>query len=162
MRTLIVYSTKYGTTARCARMLAERIRGGADPADLADTPTPSLAGYDTVLIGGAIHAGRIRPAVRRFCDRARSALLARRVGLFICCLYTGERAQAQLDEAFPAWLSGHAFARRALGGAVRMSALGPVDRFLFRKITGMSEDIERIDDAAITALAEAAAGGAPG
>ena len=119
-------------------------------------PFPALDSYDTVLVGGAIYAGRIRPAVRRFCERSTGALLARRVGLFACCLYAGERAQAQLTDAFPAWLAGHAFAARALGGAVRLADLGRLERFVFQKVAGITEDVERIDSAAIAELAAAA------
>jgi menaquinone-dependent protoporphyrinogen oxidase len=157
VKTLIAYATKHGATARCARLLAEKLPDGADLVDLGVGPGPVLEGYDTVLIGGPIYAGRIRPVVRRFCERSRSGLLGRRVGIFVCCLYTGAQALQQLSDAFPPWLAGHAFASRALGGAVRLAELGPVEGFVFRKVARMGEDLERIDTAAIAELAAAAA-----
>jgi menaquinone-dependent protoporphyrinogen oxidase len=158
VKTLIVYSTRHGTTARCARLLAQAIPGGADLADLRTTPAPDLTGYDTLLVGGSVYGGRIRPAVKRFCERSADALLDRRVGLFICCLYTGLRAEAQLGEAFPPWLTVRAFARRSLGGAVRLADLGLVERFVFERVARVHEDVDRIDAAAIADLAAAAAG----
>ncbi len=157
MKALIVYSTRYGATAACARLLAEALPGGADLADLGATSSPELAGREVVLIGGPIYGGRIHQRVPRFCERYRDALLGRRVGLFICCFYTGEQARAELAEAFPPWLTSHAFAALPLGGAVRQAALGPVERFLFRKIAGTAEDMDRIDRPAIEELAAAAA-----
>jgi len=155
LRTLIVYATKHGTVARCARLIAERLPGGADLADLRVTSAPGLDRHGAILIGGSIYAGRIQSRVRRFCERNRESLLAHKVGLFICCLYAGPQAQAQLSDAFAPWLSGHAFASRPLGGAVRHSSLGPFERLLFRRITGTEDDLERIDYAALEELAEA-------
>jgi menaquinone-dependent protoporphyrinogen oxidase len=157
VKALIVYATRYGTTAACARLLCEALPDGAEVADLGATPSPTLEGRDVVLVGGPIYGGRIHQKVPRFCERNREALLGRKVGLFICCFYTGERARAELAEAFPPWLTGHAFASLPLGGAVRQAALGPVERFLFRQIAGTAEDLERIDRAAIAELAAAAA-----
>ena len=158
MKTLIVFATRHGTTAACARLLADRL--GADVADLR-AARPRLEPYDVVLVGGPIYAGRIHPRVRRFCERSRDALLARRVGLFICCLYTGEQARLQLGDAFPPWLSSHAFASRPLGGIVRQAALGALERYMFRKLTGAGGDLERLDHAAIGELADATAKAAP-
>ncbi len=156
MKALIVYTTRYGTTAACARMLAEAMPRGADLADLRDAASPGLEGRELVLIGGPIYGGRIHQRVPRFCERNREALLARKVGLFVCCFYSGERARAELAESFPAWLTGHAFAALPLGGAVRQADLGPVERFLFRRIAGTDEDLDRIDHAAVAELAAAA------
>jgi menaquinone-dependent protoporphyrinogen oxidase len=155
MSALIVYSTRHGTTARCAKLIAERIPGGAELADLS-LGTPLLEPHEVVIVGGAIYAGRIRPAITRFCESHRDALLARKVGLFICCLYTGDRARAQLSDAFPPWLSAHAFAARPIGGAVVQARLGMFERLLFRKVTGMRGDIDRVDEEALDGLVAAA------
>jgi menaquinone-dependent protoporphyrinogen oxidase len=155
MSVLIVYATRHGTTARCAKLLAERIPGGAELADLS-IGSPPLEGHTVVLVGGSIYAGRVRPAVARFCEAKREELLGRSVGLFICCLYTGDRARSQLAEAFPPWLAAHAFAAKALGGAVTQARLGFFERLLFSRVTGIREDIDRVDQAAVAELASAA------
>jgi len=104
LRTLIAYRTKYGTAAACARILLEKIGGDTVLADLADVRDVNVREYDVVLVGGSIYAGKVQRTVVSFCERNRPALLQRRVGIFLCCLYQGENALVQLQSAFPDWL----------------------------------------------------------
>ncbi|HUJ76855.1 MAG TPA: flavodoxin domain-containing protein [bacterium] len=158
MKTLIAYRTKYGTTASCAARLAALIGGDVTVSDLAIPPAPDLASKDVVLIGGSIHAGRIQRQVVSFCERNRSALLARPVGLFLCCLYTGEEAEIQMQSAFPDWLLAHAFARVFPGGEIRYGKLTLLDRFLVRALPHPAGDVSRLNEAALNELAAAASG----
>ena len=70
-------------------------------ADLRREGRLSPAAFDLVLLGSPIYAGAVPTGVTRFCERHRAELLRVPVGLFICCLYEGEQARAQLDSAFP-------------------------------------------------------------
>jgi menaquinone-dependent protoporphyrinogen oxidase len=137
VKTLIAYRSRYGCTRRYAELLADRLGGRPGGgqltvADLGRERRLSPAGFELVLLGSPVYAGAVPAGVTRFCERHRAALLGRPVGLFICCLYEGERARAQLDAAYPEWLSLHAFGRWALGGEIRPEALGFFDRLLVR------------------------------
>lgn len=156
MKGLVVFRSRYGTTEACARTLAARLGGESVSFDLARGRSPAASGYDLVLIGGSIYGGKIQREVTWFCERNREALLGRRVGLFLCCLYTGERAEMQLREAFPAWLASHAFDRRLFGGALYYSRLGLFDRILVRAVTRDAGDVERVRTDQVEALAAAA------
>jgi len=160
VKTLIAYRTKYGTTASCARQLAEKIGGDVTVADLAIGPGPVLDEFDTVLVGGSIHAGKVQRQVVSFCERNRSRLLSRRVGLFLCCLYTGEEALVQMQAAFPDWLLAHAFARVFPGGEIRYGRLSFIDRLLVRALPHPAGDVSKLNPAALDELAAAARGGA--
>jgi menaquinone-dependent protoporphyrinogen oxidase len=159
MKHLIVYTSRYGSTERCALALGDRIQGGAQIVDLRATrrggapAEERLRAAEVVVIGGPIYAGRIRPEISRFCERNREALLARRVALFICGLETGDRAREELAAAFPEWLSAHAFSRRILGGEARLGSMRWLDRFLFTRVARGTGDIYRIDTGEIGALA---------
>lgn len=155
MKTLIAYASKYGTTKRCAESIAARIAGEVDVVDIKRKSAVSLADYDSVVVGGPIYAGKVMSAVPAFCDKHREALLERTVGLFVCCLYEGETALTELDEAFPAWLNAHAAVRRAVGGAIDLARLGVVDRYLARKVAHLDEDVERVKDEELSAIAAA-------
>jgi menaquinone-dependent protoporphyrinogen oxidase len=155
MRVLIAYGTRYGTTAECARRLSDLIPGGAILADLGRTRMPDMAEAATVLIGGSIYGGKIQREVPAFCERARSLLLTRPVGLFVCCLFEDDRALAQLSSAFPDWLLGHAFARTWLGGELHPRALSLFDRLLVKGVPGADKDLARIQEGAIAELARA-------
>jgi menaquinone-dependent protoporphyrinogen oxidase len=67
------------------------------------------------------------------------------LALYLCCLHEGEKAEAQLEEAFPPWLSAHAEKRAVLGGVVRLKALKTLDRFIVTKLAGVTSDVERLD-----------------
>ena len=134
MKILVAYRTRYGCTRRYAVLLAEKLSGEVTVADLRREGRLDPAAFDLVLLGSPIYAGKVPTGVTRFCERHRSELLRVPVGLFICCLYEGQRARAQLDSAFPDWLSLHAFGRWALGGEIRLEALRFFDRLLVRAL----------------------------
>ena len=156
MRTLIAYRTKYGTTAACARQLAEKIGGEVTVVDLARGRAPDPAQYDVVLVGGSIHAGTIQRQVASFCEKNRAALLSRKVGVFLCCLYTGEEAAIQMQSSFPDWLLAHAFARAFPGAEIHYGKLTLIDRFLVRSLLHPPGDVSRLNPAALDELAAAA------
>ena len=94
MKALIAYRSKYGAAAMCAEKVAERLSAECEIADLKrDNPNP--ARYDFVIIGGSVYAGRIQREVLSFCEKYRSILEGKTVGLYICCLYKDDKAQKQ-------------------------------------------------------------------
>ena len=157
MKTLIAYATKYGTTRTCAERIGEGLPGEVQLLDMRRDRTPRLDSFDAVVIGGPIYAGKVMPAVPQFCERNREALLERTVGLFICCLYEGETARQELDEAFPPWLKAHAVIRSAPGGAIAYSRLGIVDRYLAKRVARVTRDIRTVKDEELATIAAAVA-----
>jgi menaquinone-dependent protoporphyrinogen oxidase len=153
---LIAYRTRYGTTERYARLLAERLPGESRLADLRRVRRLPLADHELILLGSPIYGGSVLPGLGSFCELHRDELLSRPVGLFICCLYEGERAQAQLDSAFPGWLSLHAFGRWALGGEVRLDRLNLLDRFLVRRLIQVERDISKMRPEAVEPIVKRA------
>jgi menaquinone-dependent protoporphyrinogen oxidase len=155
LKTLIAYRTKYGTAAACARLLLEKIGGDTALADLADARDVNVRDYDVVLVGGSIYAGKLQRSVVSFCERNRAALLQRRVGIFLCCLYRGEDALMQMQAAFPDWLLVHAFARVLPGGEIHYDRLTLLDRLLVRGVPHPSGDLSRMNASALDELAAA-------
>lgn len=155
MKTLVAFASKYGTTKSCAEAIADRITGDADVIDIKRSRTLSFDEYDSIVIGGPIYAGKVMSAVPAFCDKHRTALLERTVGLFICCLYEGETALSELDGAFPAWLKAHAVVRKAVGGAIDFARLRVVDRYLARKVARIDGDIRTVKDHELREIAAA-------
>jgi menaquinone-dependent protoporphyrinogen oxidase len=156
VRALVAYRTRYGTTEACAGEIARRLQAETVVVDLARGRAPAVGAFDVVLVGGSIYGGKIQREVGWFCEANREALLGRPVGLFICCLYRGARAEAQLAEAFPSWLSAHAFAARALGGDLHYERLRLFDRLLVRSLPHPSGDVSQVRGAEIDVLAAAA------
>jgi menaquinone-dependent protoporphyrinogen oxidase len=153
MKVVIAYRSKYGTTAACARTLGELVRGEAVIADLARRPWPAAREFDVVLIGGSIYGGKIQREVASFCEREREGLLRCKVGLFLCCMYQGEQAEAQLRGAFPEWLSAHAFAASVFGGELHHDRLSAFDRLLLLGLPRNSQEVSLLNRAAIESMA---------
>ena len=158
MKTLIAYRSKYGAAASCARALAQRLTMETVVADLAQRPWPDPSQFDAVLIGGSIYTGRIQREVGRFCESNRRALSGRPVGLYICCMYQGDQAQAQLQGAYPQWLSSRAFVARSVGGELHRGELSLFDRFLLLGLPRSTMDVLAIDVAAVETVAAACNG----
>jgi menaquinone-dependent protoporphyrinogen oxidase len=155
LKILIAYRTKYGTAAACARTLLEKIGGDTVLADLADARDVNVREYDVVLVGGSIYGGKVQRTVVSFCERNRVALLQRKVGIYLCCLYQGEDALMQLQSAFPDWLIAHSFARALPGGEIHYAKLTLLDRLLVRGLPHPPGDLSKMKPAALEELAAA-------
>ena len=117
--TLIVFASDHGTVEKCARTLFRLIDGKVDICDLEQREVlPDLTTYDTIIVGGSIHSGKIQDGITAFCDEHLDLLAGKRIGLFINCLYTGAKAEKQLDDAFPELLNQKAVVRDYFGGEV--------------------------------------------
>ena len=117
--TLIVFASDHGTVEKCARTLFRLIDGKVDICDLEQREVlPDLTTYDTIIVGGSIHSGKIQDGIAAFCDEHLDLLAGKRIGLFINCLYTGDKAEKQLDDAFPELLNQKAVVRDYFGGEV--------------------------------------------
>lgn len=141
MKTLIVYSSKYGSTAKCAASLSAKLKGEVDLCQLGQgMPSACLSDYDQIVIGGSIYMGRIQQEVALFCTQARDELAGKRIGLFICCMKEGEDAQIELARAFPPELFQAAIARETFGGEVTLRKLSLFDHFVIRWIARIKRD----------------------
>lgn len=116
---LIIYASNHGTVEKCAKELFAQMDGKVDLCNLNHREiSPDLNVYDTVIIGGSIRSGKIQGIIADFCEANQDVLSTKNLGLFINCLYSGAKAQQQLDEAYPALLNTVAIARDHFGGEI--------------------------------------------
>jgi menaquinone-dependent protoporphyrinogen oxidase len=155
MRALIAYCTRYGAARRCATHLSQRISGTVDVVDLGATRSVALEQYDAIVIGGSIYAGRIQRQVTSFCEFHERELVVKPVAVYLCCLYQGERATAQLNAAYPDWLLAHAVYAALPGGELRYASLRWLDRLAVRGLPRPGDDVLLMRTAALDALAAA-------
>jgi len=149
MKTLIIYATKHGCTEACARKLEETLTGDIELRNLKGAGEVQPGDYDTVLIGGSIHAGRIQKRVQNFCRNHKDTLRTKTVGLFLCCMEEGEKAQKQFDEAYPEELRAHAKAQGLFGGAFDFERMNFLERKIIKKISGIEASVSKISEDAI-------------
>ena len=67
MKVLIVYSTKWGVSRRCAEMLGKKLESFANVlvCDVKDEP-PAPVGFDVAVIGGSIRMGTLNKKLKKY------------------------------------------------------------------------------------------------
>jgi menaquinone-dependent protoporphyrinogen oxidase len=150
MKTLVVYTSKNGYTLECAKKIGEGLRENGHEADLKDAKKEArkadLSQYDSVIIGGGIHAGQLPGAVRRYCAANEAALRTKRLGLFICGTDV-EHQEKQFSDNYPQSLLDVAVAKGWFGGRIVFAEQSAPMRFMLKKILKGAEDVheERIE-----------------
>lgn len=132
---LIIYASDHGTVEKCAKELFIQMKGKVDLCNLYSREViPDLSAYDTIIIGGSIHSGKIQDVISEFCEVNISMLTKKNIGLFINCIYSGEKAIKQLDEAYPTSLTEIAIARDYFGGEVDELKLNYLERLITKQM----------------------------
>ena len=155
MKTLIVYATRHGCTETCVEILRQRLPGEVDVLNVKKKRFGhvSLGDYRTVLVGGSIHAGQIQKSVKTFCRDFSPELKSKTLGLFLCCMEQGQKAQEQFDQAFPQDLRDHAAACGLFGGEFDFEKMNILERGIVKKVAGIEGSVTRISEEAIDRFA---------
>ncbi len=104
-RILVAYASKHGSTREVAERVAEVMRSAGLSVDVMPAAEVGLLrGYDGVVLGGALYAGRLHKDARRFLNLHREALSVRQVAVFAMGPRTNDPsdvagARAQLDRS---------------------------------------------------------------
>ena len=131
MKVLIAYSTKNGTTYRCAQMLAERLPEWVE-ADIVDLKKylPCPKGYDAVVVGGSVRMEKLNKCVRRFLRNNRDTLSEIPCAVYICCGFSehfDEYAETQLPRGLECSLGVHHF-----GGELKPDKVKGLEKLLVK------------------------------
>lgn len=130
MNTLVLYASKYGNTAKCAEALAKKLRGRVDVKALTDN-MPELTGYDTVVLGGSLYAGKLQKEIKAFATTFLGTLMSKRIALFVCCM-SEEQGVTQFKAALPDTLVTQALSVERLGGGYAFSKMKGMDKFIIK------------------------------
>ncbi len=135
-------------------MLREQLSGDVSLINLKKDRNPDIACYDTIIVGGSIHAGKIQKDIRRFCESNSYTLLQKSLGLYICHMQEGETAQREFDDAYPEELRAHAVATGLFGGEFDFEKMNFIERTIVHKIAKIEDSVSRIDVEAVRAFVE--------
>jgi menaquinone-dependent protoporphyrinogen oxidase len=144
MKTLIIYATVHGCTEKCAKALAEKLKGETHLCRIGQCAIPNLSTYDTIIIGASIHAGKIQPKMQRFMADRGLELMTKRLGLYLCCMYEDIEATNQFKNAFPEALRTFAYAQAIFGGEFDFAKMNIIERVLVRKIAKVKKSVSHI------------------
>ncbi|MEI6845492.1 MAG: flavodoxin domain-containing protein [Candidatus Firestonebacteria bacterium] len=153
MKTAICYSTRHGATKKCAELLKFKLLG-AELVDVKEKPDFDLSPYDTVIIGGSVQAGTVKRELKKFCQVNRKLLFQKKLGLYICCMYEGEKAQHEIQMNFPGELYENAVATDYFGGIFDLAKLNFFERIIVKLVAGIKENRFNIKEDRIAKFAE--------
>ena len=138
--TLIVYASRRGDAEKCAREIFDLIDGKVDICDLRNRESfPDTSTYDAVIIGSSVYRGKVPEPVSNFCRANLDLLTRKRLGLFITCPNSGERAEKELREAYPPELFNSAAVSDYFGGEIDPSRLSILERMITSRLSGPGE-----------------------
>lgn len=142
MNTLIVYSSKYGCTEKCARQIAEHLGGTVELKNLKTSKKDfDLNTYERVIIGSSIYVGKASKETTEFCRRNLDRLQTKKLGLYICCMRDGQIAEDELTAAYPEELRRQSLACDYFGGEIILNRLSSLDRLMARKAAKIETDL---------------------
>ena len=146
MKTAIIFSSKHGTTAKVAEILAEKLgKEDINLYNLKNEKCPSLSDYDAIILGTAIYAGNPMKNSKLFARKNIEILKTKKIGLFICGMDPGEEKHLEeMKASYPAPLLEHATVKYYLGGEFIFEDMNPMERFIIKKISKTQTSISLI------------------
>jgi menaquinone-dependent protoporphyrinogen oxidase len=146
--------SRHGSAEKSARLLSEKVNGSITLFDLRKSEPSQLDGFDTVIIGGSIHFGRVQDKIKRYCLKNEKVLLDKKLGLYLCCMKKGEVAQQQFIDAFPTSLRQHAEVKGIFGGEFMFEKMNFLEKMIVRQVANVKESVSEIDLSVINHFAE--------
>ena len=107
MKALVVYGTRYGSTADTSKIIADVLsQEGFDVSlfDLKKEKIKDIGEYDLIIVGSGIRIGKWTKEPEKFLEKFQKELSKKNVGIFVCCgsatpLSEDEKKVKEMEEA---------------------------------------------------------------
>ncbi|MGM0551318.1 MAG: flavodoxin domain-containing protein [Bacteroidota bacterium] len=152
MKTAIYYISKHGTTKTCAEELKKHLTGDTTLIAI-DQESPDPSQFDRVILGGSIYMGEISRKMKSFIKKHTQLVNEKVCGLFICCMYEGEKALEQFTNAYPVNLRNNAKVHGIFGGAYQFDKMNFIERKIIKKVADVEESVSTVDNQSIKEFA---------
>jgi menaquinone-dependent protoporphyrinogen oxidase len=150
MATAILYRTNHGTTYKVSKLVKSELTDSfVELINMAKVNKVNFSLYDTIIIGGSIHGGKIQSELKKFMRKNEDELMQKELGLFLCCMEVGEKAKEQFEENFPEKLRTHARASATLGGEFLVEKMNFFEKIVVKKLTGILQTVSKINEEAL-------------
>jgi menaquinone-dependent protoporphyrinogen oxidase len=152
MKTAIIFDSRHGTTTKVAGMIRERFPDrDVQQFQLNKNQSIELSEFDTIVIGGSIHAGSLNKHVKTFMKTHTATLLQKRIALFMCG--TNEKElNIEFEREFPELLRNHSISNQIVGGELLYEKMNFLEAWMVKKITGIKISTSTIKQEAIEQL----------
>lgn len=138
MKTLIIYSSKTGTTKKCAALLAANI--GADSCDIFEISEnlPDISDYECVVIGSYVRMGVIDKRISSYLQKNKEELFKTKLGIFICsCL--ADKISDAITKNFSEEIMDNALIIDSFGGEIPLNKVKGMDKIIINSIIKISK-----------------------
>jgi len=155
MKILIAYATRFGTTEKCAGMLAELLRENKYDVELADLKKDKkvkLENYDLVVVGGSFLIARMNAFVKKFVKRNLITLLNKKIAIFMCG--ADENWEDEIKKGFPEELLDKAVVKGYFGYEMNWDKMNTMFRNMMQKASKTTEPVSKINTGNIKKFAE--------
>lgn len=139
MKTVIVYSTKYGCSEKCAKLLAEKV-DGAELKNVEKNGDLDIFKYDKVIIGGPIYMGMLDKRLDKFCKNNEEILKTKKLGIFVCSMFGGKTGEETMKKAFSDKLKNAVVAMEHFGGELNIAKMNFLDRAITKMVIKSAEN----------------------
>lgn len=150
MKTLIVFASKHGCARKAADKLGKAFGNETKVSEIRNIAKIDLTDFDRIIVGGSIRARRIQRGIKKFTQKYLTQLLEKKLGLFICCMEEGERAEKQFADAFPKQLIEHATAKGFFGGEFDFEKMNFIERLIVKKVAHITESVFNFKEDSVT------------
>ena len=146
---VIIYGSRYGSTAQTAAWIAEGLEGKA--AVLSAKDAGDLGGYEKVILGSGIYGGQLHADMAAFLEKRGGEVRSKLLALFVVCGAPPHRASGYL-EMFAEQCQAEPPLARAFNGWMKKERLSPEDfsglENYFRSVNRPFENYDQTDKAA--------------
>jgi len=132
-----MYATKYGFSEKCVKLLKDELNGEIKIINISGNSEIDLSKYDKIIIGGPIYMGIMNKEIVRFCNENIELLKTKQIGLFVCSMFSGIRAEENMKKAFPDELKNIAVSIKLFGGELNTDKMNFVDKFITKMVGKM-------------------------
>lgn len=145
LKTGIFYTSTHGASEEVAKRIEKELPGKVELIDLSlEERNPS--GYDGVVIGGGIYAGRTSKKLKEFTKKYHEDIAKMPHGIYICSREEKDKAKSYLRENFHLELLQTSACNAHLGHGIKMKKLNFFTRLLFKHHFNIKEDYTTINE----------------
>ena len=144
--TAIIYMSRHGAAHKVASLIKELLMDkDTTLINLEIHKTADISKCSRIIVGGSIHMGKIQKEIHSFCERNKSILMTKQYGLFLCCMYDGDKATEQFNNAYPEEIRAAAKSKALMGYELNFDRMNLVERAMTKRISGFSEFTSKIN-----------------